>query len=291
MVVIRVRVEGADVSDRTDGMSEKNLAVVGRLHSIESFGTVDGPGTRLVVFCQGCPMRCQYCHNPDTWEFGRAGGTGPGTDVTVAEVLERFERNRPFYKSGGITVTGGEPMAQPDFVAALFEEAHRAPAGRIHTCLDTSAATFSAEHAERFSRLLDATDMVLLDIKTSDPVLHESLCGMPASHALELGEELARRGIPTLIRHVIVPGLTDSEEECAAVGRIIGDWDNVVGLDFLPYHTLGKTKYEKLGIPYPLEGVKAMEAARAKELREVALRAFARRRSERRGERRPERRD
>lgn len=267
-----------------------NLAVTGRLHSIESFGTVDGPGTRLVVFCQGCPMRCQYCHNPDTWEFGRADGTGPGTDVTVAEVLERFERNRPFYRSGGLTVTGGEPMAQPDFVAALFEEAHEAPAGCIHTCLDTSAATFSAAHAERFSRLLDATDMVLLDIKTSDAALHESLCGMPASHALELGDELARRGIPTLVRHVIVPGLTDSEEECAAVGRIIGEWDNVVGLDFLPYHTLGKSKYEKLGIPYPLEGVKAMEAARAKELREVALRAFARRRSERRGGRRPERR-
>ena len=266
------------MSDRTDEKGgTDNLAVTGRLHSIES----SGPGTRLVVFCQGCPMRCQYCHNPDTWEFGRTGDAGPGTDVTVAEVLERFERNRPFYKSGGITVTGGEPMAQPNFVAALFEEAHRAPAGRIHTCLDTSAATFSEEHAEHFSRLLDATDMVLLDIKTSDAALHESLCGMPASHALELGDELARRGIPTLVRHVIVPGLTDSEEECAAVGRIIGDWDNVVGLDFLPYHTLGRTKYEKLGIPYPLEGVKAMEAARAKELRKVALVARARRRAER----------
>ena len=123
--------------------------------------------------------------------------------------------------------------------------------------------------------------MVLLDIKTSDPALHETLCGLPASHAIELGEELARRRIPTLIRHVVVPGLTDSEEECAAVGRIIGDWDNVVGLDFLPYHTLGKTKYEKLGIDYPLKGVKAMNAARAKELRQVALAARAARRAER----------
>lgn len=270
------------MSDQAKGKSgEKDLAVVGRVHSIESFGTVDGPGTRLVVFCQGCPMRCQYCHNPDTWEFGRADGTGPGTDVSVAEVLERFERNRPFYRKGGITVTGGEPMAQPDFVAALFRAAHGAPAGRIHTCLDTSAATFSAEHAERFSALLDDTDMVLLDIKTSDATLHERLCGMPASHALELGDELARRSIPTLVRHVVVPGLTDSEEECAAVGRIIGDWDNVVGLDFLPYHTLGRSKYEKLGIVYPLEGVKAMPAARAKELRQVALVARARRRAER----------
>ena len=269
------------MSNRTeDKGGEKGLAVVGRVHSIESFGTVDGPGTRLVVFCQGCPMRCQYCHNPDTWEFCGADRTGPGTDVTVAEVLDRFERNRPFYKRGGITVTGGEPMAQPDFVAALFEAAHDAPAGRIHTCLDTSAATFSAARAERFSRLLDATDMVLLDIKTSDTALHKTLCGMPASHALELGDELARRGIPTLVRHVVVPGLTDSEEECAGVGRIIAEWDNVVGLDFLPYHTLGKTKYEKLGIPYPLEGVKAMSAERARELRRVALIARARRRTE-----------
>lgn len=265
----------------TEGLGEKDLEVVGRLHSIESFGTVDGPGTRLVVFCQGCPMRCQYCHNPDTWEFCRADRTGPGTDVTVAEVLERFERNRPFYRKGGITVTGGEPMAQPDFVAALFRAAHAAPAGRIHTCLDTSAATYSAAGAGRFSELLDATDMVLLDIKTSDPALHERLCGMPASHALELGEELARRRIPTLIRHVVVPGLTDSEEEVAGVGRIIGDWDNVVGLDLLPYHTLGRAKYERLGIPYPLEGVKAMEPARARELRKVALLARARRRAER----------
>ncbi|WP_239378307.1 pyruvate formate-lyase-activating protein [Olsenella sp. An290] len=264
----------------TEGRA-RDVDVVGRVHSTESFGTVDGPGTRFVVFCQGCPMRCQYCHNPDTWEFARADGTGPGTSASVGELLERFERNRPFYRKGGITVTGGEPMAQPDFVAALFRAAHEAPAGRIHTCLDTSAATFSAERAGRFSALLDATDMVLLDIKTSDATLHERLCGMPASHALELGDELARRGIPTLVRHVVVPGLTDSEEECAGVGRIIGDWDNVVGLDFLPYHTLGRSKYEKLGIPYPLEGVKAMEAARAKELRRVALAARARRRAER----------
>ena len=280
MVTSQVWVEGTGVTVDTDGRT-RDVDVVGRVHSTESFGTVDGPGTRFVVFCQGCPMRCQYCHNPDTWEFARADGTGPGTSVSVGELLERYERNRPFYRTGGITVTGGEPMAQPDFVAALFRAAHAAPAGRIHTCLDTSAATFSAEHADRFAALLDATDMVLLDIKTSDPELHETLCGLPASHALELGDELARRKIPTLVRHVVVPGITDSEEECAAVGRIIGDWDNVVGLDFLPYHTLGRAQYEKLGIAYPLEDVPAMEPARAKELRHAALLARARRRSER----------
>lgn len=259
-----------DIRDTVDP-----LAVRGRVHSIETFGTVDGPGTRLVVFCQGCPMRCAYCHNPDTWEFGA------GDETSVDAVLEAFERNRPFYRRGGITVTGGEPMAQPDFVAALFRAAHAAPAGRIHTCLDTSGATFSTAGAARFAPLLDATDLVLLDIKTSDAAAHEQLCGLPASHALELGDELARRGIPTVVRHVVVPGITDSEEEVAGVGRIIGNWDNVVGLDLLPYHTMGGEKYKRLSIPYALEGVPAMEPARAKELRAVALRARAERRAER----------
>lgn len=252
----------------------------GRVHSVETFGTVDGPGTRLVVFCQGCPMRCLYCHNPDTWAFGHVGDAeGPGTDMTVEEVLELFERNRPFYRRGGITVTGGEPMAQPDFVAALFSAAHAAPAGRIHTCLDTSGATFSASGAARFSALLDECDLVLLDIKSAHAEEHERLCGLPATHALELGDELARRGTPVLVRHVVVPGLTDSEEEAAEVGRIIGGWDNVVGLDFLPYHTLGRAKYERLGVAYPLEGVPAMGADRARELRRAALVARARRRA------------
>ena len=261
----------------TEGSEERarDLDVVGRVHSIETFGTVDGPGTRLVVFCQGCPMRCAYCHNPDTWEFGA------GDETSAGQVLEAFERNRPFYRRGGITVTGGEPMAQPDFVAALFHAAHAAPAGRIHTCLDTSGATFSSAGAARFSALLDECDLVLLDIKTSDAAGHERLCGLPASHALELGEELARRHVPTVIRHVVVPSLTDSEEEVAGVGRIIGDWDNVVGLDLLPYHTMGAAKYKSLGIPYPLEGVPAMEPARVRELREVALAARAQRRAER----------
>lgn len=261
------------------------LAVCGRVHSVETFGTVDGPGTRLVVFCQGCPMRCAYCHNPDTWEFAApdAAGGAPGTRTSVAEVLEQFERNRPFYRRGGITVTGGEPMAQPDFVAALFSAAHAAPAGRIHTCLDTSGANFSAARADRYAALLDECDMVLLDIKTSDAGAHSGLCGMDASHALELGDELARRRIPTLVRHVVVPGITDSPEEAAGVGRIIGDWDNVVGLDFLPYHTMGRAKYQKLGIDYPLEGVEPMDARRARELRDVALEARLRRRAERRG--------
>jgi pyruvate formate lyase activating enzyme len=257
------------------------LAVRGRVHSLETFGTVDGPGTRLVVFCQGCPLRCAYCHNPDTWAFAGPDGAGPGDETSVREILGVFERNRPFYRRGGITATGGEPMAQADFVAALFAAAHAAPAGRIHTCLDTSGATYETAGAERFSALLDECDLVLLDIKASDPALHRRLCGLSATHALALGDELARRGVPVIVRHVVVPGLTDGEEEVAGVGRIIGDWDNVIGLDLLPYHTMGRVKYERLGIAYPLEGVPAMDAARCRELRRVALRARVERRRER----------
>lgn len=250
------------------------LEVTGRIHSVETFGTVDGPGTRLVVFCQGCPMRCQYCHNPDTWEFaasdapiGDEADAKPGTRISVEEVLATFERNRPFYRHGGITATGGEPLAQPAFIAALFAAAHNAPAGRIHTCLDTSGITFDPAHPEAVGAVLDHTDMVLLDIKHSAPVGHKELTGHEQARPLAFGNELARRHIPVVIRHVVVPGITDSDEELAGVGRIIARWPNVVGLDVLPYHTMGEKKYQELGIAYPLKGVPAMDAKRVPELR------------------------
>ena len=265
-------------------------AVRGRVHSIETFGTVDGPGTRLVVFCQGCPMRCAYCHNPDTWEVVPAdapeAGSGPtpagdeaharpGHAVSVAEVLEAFDRNRPFYRNGGITVTGGEPLVQPRFVAALFAAAHADPRGRIHTCLDTSGITFDPKCPERIAPVLDECDLVLLDIKHADPAGHRKLTGQRQEHVLAFGDELARRGIRTLVRHVVVPGITDTPEELAGVGRIIAHWPNVVGLDVLPYHTMGRAKYERLGIPYSLESVPAMPAGRVPELRQAIMDARA----------------
>ena len=258
--------------------AEDPLTTCGRVHSVETFGTVDGPGTRLVIFMQGCPLRCAYCHNPDSWEFGRAGegsDGGPGADMTVAQVLEAFERNRPFYRRGGITVTGGEPLAQAEFVGALFEAAHAAGAGRIHTCLDSSGAAFGVAHPERMARVLDNTDLVLLDIKHSDPEGHRELCGAGPERPLALGDELCRRGIPVIIRHVVVPGITDSPEELAGVGRIMARWKNVVGLDVLPYHTMGVAKYEALGIPYRLAGVKPMDPASVPALRRQILAARA----------------
>ena len=241
---------------------------LGRLHSLESMGTVDGPGIRFVVFVQGCPMRCAYCHNPDTWAINA------GTRVSVEHIVELFENNRQFYRNGGITVSGGEPLLQPDFLAALFAEMHDRPRGRVHTCLDTSGYAFDPDHPERTAAVLDDCDLVLLDIKHADPERHRDLTGRGMERIVAFGDELARRGIETVIRHVVVPGYTDSTDECMRLGRLIGRWPNVVGLEMLPYHTMGVVKYEKLGIPYRLDGVPQMDKERIPELRAAVLRGM-----------------
>lgn len=241
---------------------------LGRVHSIETMGTVDGPGTRLVVFVQGCPMRCAYCHNPDTWALQA------GTPVSVEHIMGTFESNWQFYRNGGITVSGGEPLLQPEFVAALFGQAHARPAGRVHTCLDTCGYAYTRDSPERFDALLRATDLVLLDIKHADPEGHCALTERSMDRILAFGDELARRNIKTVIRHVVVPGYTDSVEECEKLGRLIAPWHNVVGLEMLPYHTMGVVKYEQLGIPYKLEGVPQMDKGRIPELRAAVLRAM-----------------
>ena len=230
-------------------------------------GTVDGPGIRFVVFTQGCPMRCLYCHNPDTW----AAGSGAGTDVTVEQLVDEFESNRQFYRNGGITVSGGEPLLQPEFLADLFSEMHARPRGRVHTCLDSCGYAFDPQHPERTARVLDETDLVLLDIKHADPAGHRALTGRDPARILAFGDELARRGVPVVIRHVVVPGYTDTHDECRALGQLIAPWRNVVGLEMLPYHTLGVAKYEQLGIEYPLAGVPQMDKARMPELRAAVL--------------------
>lgn len=245
---------------------------MGRVHSVETFGTVDGPGVRLVVFCQGCPMRCAYCHNPDTWSFEA------GQDCSVEHVLDLFDRNRAFYRKGGITLTGGEPLAQPEFAGDLFAAAHADAHGPIHTCLDTSGASFDPADPSRYERLLANCDLVLLDIKHADPDGHRRLCGMGPERPLLFGDELNRRNIPVVIRHVVVPGITDKASELEGVGRIMARWSNVCGLDVLPYHTMGVAKYANLGIRYRLEHVPAMGEARVPEVRATILQAMKRER-------------
>jgi len=225
----------------------------GRIHSLESFGTVDGPGTRFVVFFQGCPMRCLYCHNPDTWD------PRGGEEMTTEYILEQYERNAAFYHGGGITTTGGEPLLQIDFLIELYEKAKEKG---IHTCLDTSGIVFQPDNAElmkKFDRLMKVTDLIMLDIKHIDPEMHQKVASQPNAGILAFAEYTAEKGIDLWIRHVVVPGLTDDDEYLYKLGYFIGGLSNLKALDALPYHTMGEVKYEKLGKEYPLKGVPAMD--------------------------------
>lgn len=233
--------------------------IKGYIHSTESFGTVDGPGIRFVIFTQGCPMRCLYCHNPDTWEVGA------GTETTADELISEYEKTKGFTK-GGITVTGGEPLLQIDFVTELFK---KAKSRNIHTCLDTSGITFDS--GAKFDELIQYTDLVMLDIKHIDNEQHKKLTGCSNKNILAFARYLDKNSVPVWIRHVVVPGITDNEEYLSRLGEFIGTLTNVKALDVLPYHTMGKVKYDNLGIPYPLDAVEPLEKADAIKAREIIL--------------------
>lgn len=246
----------------------------GRIHSLESFGTVDGPGVRYVVFVQGCPMRCAYCHNPDTWEMNT------GTVMEASYILEQYERNVSFYKDGGITVTGGEPLMQVDFLIELFTLAKQK---NIHTCIDSSGIAFNPDNAawmEKLDKLLSLTDLVMLDIKHIDPEKHKELTSQPNDKILAFAEYLSEKGVDVWIRHVIVPGITDDDKYLYQLGYFIGGLKTLKALDALPYHTMGKAKYEKLGIPYKLEGVEPMDKTKLVEKKQVILDGIKARRAE-----------
>lgn len=248
--------------------------MIGHIHSIESFGTVDGPGVRMVVFLQGCPMRCLYCHNPDTW------AVNGGHDMSVDEILNQYEHAKHFYLSGGLTVTGGEPLMQLDFVTELFTQA---AARKIHTCLDTSGITFrpdQPELLERFDRLMAVTDLILLDIKHIDSAQHQKLCSQKNDNILAFAHYLDEKHIPVWIRHVVVPGITDKPEALYQLGRFIGTLHNVKALDVLPYHDMGKAKYETLGLDYPLKDVKPLSREAAIDARKQILQGIRDQRSQ-----------
>lgn len=237
----------------------------GRIHSIETFGTVDGPGTRFVVFVQGCPMRCAYCHNPDTWP------TSGGTIMEASEILEQYKRNEAFYKGGGITVTGGEPLLQVDFLIELFTEAKKM---NIHTCIDTSGITYRPDNAEYIAKLdtlMTVTDLVMLDIKHIDGEKHKELTLQPNDGILAFAAYLNDKNIPMWIRHVVVPGLTDDDKYLFDLGYYIGRFHNLKALDVLPYHTMGKVKYEQLGIDYRLKDTPDMDKAKIPDKKKVIL--------------------
>ncbi|MGF7032206.1 pyruvate formate lyase activating enzyme [Paenibacillus mucilaginosus] len=217
----------------------------GRIHSIDTFGTVDGPGIRFVLFMQGCALQCGFCHNPDTWDPNR------GRSVTVDEVLAEIEPYLEYYRrsGGGITVTGGEPTLQAPFVAELFKECKRR--WGLHTTIDSSGYC-QPDHVEE---LMSVTDLVLLDLKQMDDAKHRALTSQSNERILRFAAWLSEREQPVWIRHVLVPGITDDYADLTALGRFIGGLSRVEKVEILPYHRMGVYKWQQLGRDYPLEGV------------------------------------
>lgn len=219
----------------------------GKIHSIETFGTVDGPGVRYVIFVQGCPLRCLYCHNPDTWDIMG------GTTQTVEELVQDIAKYSRYIK--GVTVSGGEPLLQLDFLIELFS---KVKSMGLNTCVDTSGAVFNKNNQALLTKLdkfCNVCDLVLLDIKHINPIMHKKLTGQTNEHILDFAKYLDKKGVSMWLRYVLVPTI-NSDKKSLMEWKIFADGlKNVTKIEILPYHTLAKDKYRKLGVDYPLEGI------------------------------------
>lgn len=215
--------------------------MIGYLHSFQSMGAADGPGVRCVVFLQGCPLRCCYCHNPDTWELGK------GTPVTPEELVQKILRFRPYFgEIGGVTVSGGEPLGQADFVAELFTLLKEQG---IHTALDTSC------HGSReaIEKVLPVTDLALCDVKFATEELYKTHCGGSLKQVQAFLKQAEEMKVPVWVRHVVVPSLTDGEEHLKRVVDIAKECSTLEHIELLPFKNLCVEKYKELGIAFPLE--------------------------------------
>ena len=238
--------------------------ILGKIHSIETCGTVDGPGIRFVVFTQGCPMRCLYCHNPDTWEMDC------GKEMTASQILEKYESVKEFCK-GGLTVTGGEPLVQVDFVTELFKLFYE---NNIHTALDTSGILFNNNNKDKIDELLKYTSLVLLDIKHINNEEHKRLTGHSNKNIIDFAKYLSEINKPVWIRHVVVPDITFNEKYLQELGQFLAELHNIKALDILPYHNMAIPKYKELEISYPLENIPPLSKEDAIKARNIILKAM-----------------
>lgn len=229
----------------------------GYIHSHESFGTVDGPGIRYVVFTQGCPLRCKYCHNPDTWKIEDAKMI-----ETAEKTFSEISKYKNYIKNGGVTITGGEPLTQPEYVKELLKLCKK---DGIHTAVDTSGYLLN----DKVKECLEYVDLVLLDIKSIDPNQYKELTGVELEPTLKFIEYLKSINKPMWIRHVVVPGITDNDELLNKLADYLKGFDNLEKVEILPYHTLGEYKWKSLGLEYPLKEVLPLSNKRAEEIKSI----------------------
>ena len=230
--------------------------VKGRIHSIESMGLVDGPGVRTVVFFQGCNLRCAYCHNPDTWNLSG------GEEMSAEDLVKKIARFKPYFSksNGGVTFSGGDPLLQKDFLIEVLKLCKK---NDIHTTLDTAGVGIGD-----YEEILKYVDLILFDIKNTTKEGYKELTLRDMDESLKFLEVANKMDKKFWIRHVVVPGITDSEDNIKRLAEMIKGIKNVEKIELLPYHLLGANKYEGLGIPYRLEGLPAMDKTKAKELEE-----------------------
>ena len=236
------------------------MAITGKIHSFESFGTVDGPGIRFVVFAQGCPLRCLYCHNPDTWDTGKGK-----IEMTPEELIAEVVRYKNFIqKKGGVTFTGGEPLLQAAFVRDFFTLCQQE---QLHTALDTSGCLLN----ESVKELLNVTDLVLLDVKSIDAVEYKQLTSGVLAHTLAFLDYLQEIGKTTWVRHVLVPQFTDNDERLHQLATYLKRYSVVEKVELLPYHKLGIFKYEALGMVDPLANTESLSHERLQHARDIFM--------------------